>query len=82
MTNQSLETESSDIERSFLKQLEKKGIEQCGMPLFIKDLSHSLSVNDPSDLSLLNNRLNVLGWLDFELDYHTFQLAKACLENQ
>jgi hypothetical protein len=28
----------------------------------------------------INKRLHFLGWDDFEMDYHTLQLAKACFE--
>ena len=28
----------------------------------------------------INKRLQFLGWNDFELDYHTLQLAIACFE--
>jgi len=34
------------------------------------------------DLLQAINRLRYLGWNDFELDYHTYQLAKECLENK
>ncbi len=31
-------------------------------------------------LTQLNHRLHHLGWDDFDLDYHTMQLAIACIE--
>jgi len=71
---------NSNLEEVLTKQLKKKGIEQGQMPLFIKNLVNTLSVGDSLDLSVVNNQLHVLGWTDFELDYHTFQLVKAYIE--
>ena len=73
---------NSNLKEVLTKQLKEKGIEQNQMPLFMKDLVNALSVSDSLDLSVVNNQLHVLGWTDFELDYHTFQLAKAYIENE
>ena len=71
-----------NLEEVLTKQLKEKGIEQDQMQLFIKDLAHTLSVANSLDLTEVNNRLYVLGWSDFEMDYHTVQLAKAYIENK
>ena len=76
-----MKSKNLDIEESLFNQLKQKGIEQNQLPLFIKDLNNTLSVTNSLDLTEVNNRLYVLGWTDFEMDYHTFQLAKACIEN-
>jgi len=72
-----MESNNSYIETILIERLKKKGMEQNILPLFIKDLSNSLSIFDSTDFLQINNRLNLLGWIDFEMDYHTFQLAKA-----
>lgn len=77
-----MESKNSDLEKVLFNQLEKKGIEQNQIPLFIKDFFNTISVNDSADLSQIENRLYILGWTDFELDYHTFQLTKAYIENE
>ena len=52
------------------------------MPGFIRSLVNSCS-NDPQmSLSQINRRLRYLGWEGIELDYHTLQLAIACLEDE
>lgn len=72
-----MKSQSKDIETTFIEQLEKKGMEQNILPRFLKDLSNALSVSDSVDFAQVNNWLHLLGWIDFELDYHTFQLARA-----
>jgi len=52
------------------------------MPGFIRSLVNSCS-NDPEmNLSQINRQLHYLGWNGIELDYHTLQLAIACLEEE
>jgi len=77
-----MESKNTDVEKSLFNQLEQKGIEQNQIPLFIKDLMSTISLDDSSDLLRINDRLHVLGWIDFELDYHTLQLTKAYIENE
>jgi len=72
-----MESNNSYIKTILIEQLEKKGMENNILPLFIKDLSNSLSIFDSTDILQISNRLHLLGWIDFEMDYHTFQLAKA-----
>jgi len=75
-----MQSENSDIGNTLFKKLEQKGIEKNQIPLFIKDLINTFSAKDISDLMQINNCLHVLGWADFELDYHTLQLAKAYID--
>jgi hypothetical protein len=72
-----MEPDKTDLKTIFIEQLIKKGIEEHILPLFLKDLSNALSRPDSTDLEAVTNRLHLLGWIDFELDYHTFQLARA-----
>ncbi|MBW1727960.1 MAG: hypothetical protein JRJ62_10355 [Deltaproteobacteria bacterium] len=46
---------------------------------FISSLKSCLLNNPNMNHLQINKRLQFLGWDDFELDYHTLQLAKACL---
>ena len=70
----------NQFKQIFTKRLERIGIEIGIIPAFIKSLSNIIFLN--SDLTLLqvNDRLRLSGWEDVELDYHTFQLAIAFLE--
>ena len=74
-----METPSTDIETTLLHHLDKMGIESNTIPRFVKDLIISFTDNPSMSLFQVNSRLHGLGW-DY-LDYHTFQLAKACFEN-
>jgi hypothetical protein len=77
-----MESISTEIELSLMTQLEKKGIEQSMIPLFIRDLVGTVySASSLEDISQINDRLHLLGWIGIEMDYHTLQLAKACFEN-
>ncbi|MEE4262134.1 MAG: hypothetical protein V2I56_05550 [Desulfobacteraceae bacterium] len=69
------------IKKILFQRLEKNGVDFNFIPGFIRSLVNSCR-NDPEmNLSQINRRLNYLGWHGIELDYHTLQLAIACLEN-
>ena len=70
------------IKEILFQRLAKNGVEFNFMPAFIRSLVNSCS-NDPEmSLAQINRRLSYLGWEGIELDYHTLQLAIACLENE
>ena len=70
------------IKEILFQRLEKNGVDVSFIPGFIRSLVNSCS-NDPEmNLSQINRRLSYLGWHGIELDYHTLQLAIACLENE
>ncbi len=62
------------------ERLEKQGIEPGVIPGFIRSLANTILVNPHMNLLQVNRRLHLLGWDNFELDYHTLQLAIACFE--
>ena len=76
-----METHPTDIETTLIHQLDKMGVESNTIPRLIKDLIISFSDNPSMSLFQVNSRLHGLGWDDIDLDYHTFQLVKACFEN-
>ncbi len=65
-----------------VERLENKGMARNTIFGFILSLKSCLVDNPNLNHLQLNNRLKFLGWDDFELDYHTLQLAIACFENQ
>jgi hypothetical protein len=70
------------IKEILFQRLEKNGVDFNFIPGFIRSLVNSCR-NDPAmDLSQINRRLHYLGWHGIELDYHTLQLAIACLESE
>ena len=70
----------SQIKQLLIQRLEKLGVERNVMPGFIRMLANSYFIHPHLSLLQVNNRLNFLGWQDFELDYHTLQLAITCFE--
>jgi hypothetical protein len=48
--------------------------------LFLRDLAEILKSKPEPDIAALNERLNVLGWHQVQLDYQSLQLALAWLE--
>ena len=70
------------IKELLFQRLAKNGVDINFVPGFIRSLVNSCS-NDPEmSLSQINRRLSYLGWHGIELDYHTLQLAIACLEDE
>lgn len=63
-----------------VERLEKMGMGKTVIPGFIRILSNAVLPDPLSTLAQVNERLRFLGWDDFELDYHTLQLAVACFE--
>ena len=50
------------------------------IPLLIKDILYSFSIDPFMEHTEINSRLKLLGWGDIELDYHTCELARASFE--
>lgn len=70
----------NQLTQILIERLEKNGIEPSIIHGFIRDLANTILVNPYMNLLQVNNRLHLLGWDSFELDYHTLQLAIACFE--
>lgn len=70
------------LTQSLIKQLEKKGMDPDMILGFIRRLENMYLADPHMGFLEVNNRLHFLGWYDFELDYHTFQLAVACFEDE
>ena len=64
-----------------MEQLVRQGLKRILIPWFIKDLIYSFSINAPKGRLDVNKRLRFLGWANFELDYQTYRVAKAYIEN-
>lgn len=62
------------------RQLRCRGMEPQFIPAFLRLLKSVLALSPQVSLWQINRRLTYLGWPGFELDYHTLQLALACLE--
>jgi len=70
----------SEHKQVLMHRLEMKGIEKSVIPGFIWSLKGCLLDNPDMNHLQANKRMQFLGWDDFDLDYHTLQLAIACFE--
>jgi hypothetical protein len=70
------------VKQVLIKRLEKKGMELCIIPGFIRSLANSFFLKPHMDLIQVNNQLRYMGWGNIELDYHTLQLALSCFEDE
>jgi len=71
-----------ELKEVFVHRLKKRGLEVGMIPGFIRLLANSFLTNPGMNLLQVNKRLNYLGWDDFEIDYHTMQLAISCFESE
>lgn len=58
----------------------KKGMDLNMIPGFIRILTNSFADYPNMDFKQIKDRLQYMGWSDFELDYFTLQLVIECLE--
>lgn len=72
----------SQHKQILINRLEKKGMEKNAILGFILSLKSYLLDNPNMNHLQINKRLQFLGWDEFELDYHTLQLAIACFESE
>jgi hypothetical protein len=63
-----------------MRKLEMNALEKSTIPGFIFSLKSCLLDNPNMNHLQANERLQFLGWDDFDLDYHTLQLAIASFE--
>ncbi len=63
-------------------RLEHKGLGRNMIPAFMRSLANSIHGDPHLDLGRMKRRLRYLGWDEFDLDYHTMQMAVACIEDE
>jgi len=76
-----MKTFASDISEALIQRLKEKGIESQIVKRFIKDLIYAFGSHPEITPFELDSYLHRLGWNDVNLDYQTYQLAKACFED-
>ena len=69
-----------DLRQLLIQRLSHKGIDKNLIPGFLRSLANSIDVEQNTDFKLINRHLRHIGWDDIDLDYHTFELARNCLE--
>ena len=68
------------VRHALYQNLEKKGMPQGMIPGFLRSLLNYVLTDPHMDHLEINHRLQIMGWNEIELDYHTFELAKTWME--
>lgn len=77
-----MEAFESNISEILIQHLKSKGIASKIIERFIKDMIYAFSNNPEISLFELSSYLHQMGWDDVNIDYQTYQLAKASFEDR
>ena len=71
---------SYELKQLLIQRLGRKGLEKNLIPGFLRSLANSIDVEQSANFTLINRHMRHIGWDEIDLDYHTFELARNCLE--
>ena len=69
-----------DLKLLLIDRLKSQGVEPSLIPAYLKALTSIISSEPRIDPSQANLKLHALGWNEVSLDYHSLQIAIACLD--
>jgi hypothetical protein len=69
-----------DLKLLLIDRLKSQGMEPGLIPAFLKTLTSIIASEPGIDAEQANLKLHSLGWNEVSLDYHSLQIAIACLE--
>ena len=69
-----------ELRQLLVQRLIQKGLEKNLIPGFLRSLANSIDISQNPTFTLINRHMQHIGWDDIDLDYHTFELARNCLE--
>jgi hypothetical protein len=69
-----------ELIRILIDRLVNKGMEITAVPAYVRDLVNTIAVTRNLGAGALSQRLEMLGWNDFELDEYTLELVTAMFE--
>ena len=69
-----------DLKPLLIDRLKSQGMDPSLIPAFLKALTHLISTEPGIDPSVANHKMHSLGWNEVTVDYHSIQIAIACLE--
>lgn len=75
-----METNIVQLKEILIHRLANQGMGMNMIPGFIRSLANTFTYHPHMNLQQVNDRMQQMGWGDFELDYFTFRLAAECLE--
>lgn len=68
-----------DLKPLLIDRLKSKGMDPSLIPAFLKAITSIISSEPGIELAQVNYKLNLLGWDEVTIDYHSLQIAIACL---
>ncbi len=77
-----MDSDPVGIKGQLLQRLQEKGVDPELIPGLLRLLANSLYVSPYANRQQVSRHLKFLGWEDFDLDEHTFQLVTACFEDE
>lgn len=71
-----------DLKLLLIDRLKSKGMDPSLIPAFLKALMSILESRPGIEPAQINLKLQSLGWNEAAMDYHSLQIALACLETE
>ena len=68
-----------DLKPLLIDRLKSQGMDPSLIPAFLKALTSIISSEPGIEMAQVNQKLNLLGWDEVTIDYHSLQIAIACL---
>jgi len=68
-----------DLKPLLIDRLKSQGMDPSLIPAFLKALTSIISSEPGIELAQINQKLILLGWDEVTIDYHSLQIAIACL---
>jgi hypothetical protein len=68
-----------DLKPLLIDRLKSQGMDPSLIPAFLKALTSLISSEPGIELAQANQKLHALGWNEVAIDYHSLQIAIACL---
>jgi len=69
-----------DLKLLLIDRLKSKGMDPSLIPAFLKALTNLISSEPSIEPAQANKKLQSLGWDEVAIDYHSLQIAIACIE--
>jgi hypothetical protein len=69
-----------DLKPILINRLKSQGVDPSLISAFLKALTSIISSEPGIELAQVNQKLNLLGWDEVTIDYHSLQIAIACLD--
>ena len=71
-----------DLKLLLIDRLTSLGMDPALIPAFLRVLSKVIASSPSIDPAQANQKLHSLGWNEVAIDYHSLQIAIACLEQE